>query len=146
MNKLYYLIWRGFYIAAMVVALWANFAYSDNLPPEPNSDKTYREILVGTWEQKDIGPAATLEQTFSFLADGTFHSSAKLTKTKEVIKYQNHGTWNVEKGVIYITVLNSTRSDIPLGIKTPNKIISLTKSELTTENAEGIVTIARHVR
>jgi len=130
----------------MAVALWANLACSDNLSAESSGDKAYRESLVGTWEQKDIGPAATLERTFSFLADGTYRSSAKLTKPKEVVEYQNHGTWSVENGVLYITVLDSTRPDIPLGLKTPNKIISLTKTELTTENAEGIVTTARHVR
>lgn len=131
---------------AIMVLLSALVVHDGRLLAESNSDAVYREKLIGTWTQRDSGPEATLERTVTFLADGSYRSSARLTKQKEVIEYQNRGSWSIEYGVLYITVLESTRTDIPLGRKTPNKIIALTEAEVITESAEGVRTTAYRVR
>ena len=125
-----------------VALLSASIAYNNCLAAGSGSDSGYREKLIGTWTEKNDGSIAVLERTVSFFVDGTYRSTAKLAKPEKVIDYQNRGSWSIENGVIYITVLESTRADIPLGRKTANKIISLTDTEAITESAEGIRTIA----
>lgn len=131
---------------AIIMFLSAFVVHNNSSLAASNSDAVYRERLVGAWTQKDVGPEAILERTVTFVADGSYHSSAKLAKQKEVIEYQNRGSWSIENGVLYITVLESTHTDIPLGCKTPNKIVALTETEAITESAEGVRTTAYRVR
>jgi hypothetical protein len=142
----YHAVRKSVVIAGAIIVLLALVVHDGRLLAASNSDAVYREKLVGTWTQRDSGPEATLERTVTFLADGSYRSSAQLTKQKEVIEHQNRGSWSIEKGVLYITVLESTRTDIPLGHKTPNRIITLTETEVITESAEGVRTTAYRVR
>lgn len=132
----------GIAVISIGILLLASAAHDKSVAAGSGSDKDYRDKLVGTWTENGVGPAATLQRTLSFSADGTYRSTAKLTKPEKMINYQNRGTWSVENGIIYITVLESTRADIPLGRKTANKIVSLTETEAVTESAEGIRTKA----
>jgi hypothetical protein len=132
----------GIAVIGIGTLLLASVAHNNSLAAGSSSDKGYRDKLVGTWTEKSAGPVATLERTVSFFADGTYRSTARLAKPEKVIDYQNRGTWSIENGVLYITVFESSRADIPLGLKTTNKIISLTETEAITESAEGIRTKA----
>lgn len=142
----YHAVRKSVVIAGAIMVLLALVVHDGRLLAASNSDSVYREKLVGTWTQRDSGPEATLERTVTFLADGSYRSSAQMTKQKEVIEYQNRGSWSIEKGVLYITVLESTRTDIPIGRKTPNRIIAFTEAEVVTETAEGVRTTAYRVR
>lgn len=133
-------------VCTIMLFLSACVVHSSNSLGISNSEAAYRERLIGAWTQKDVSPGATRERIVTFLVDGSYHSKAKVTKQKEVNEYQNRGSWSIENGVIYITVLESTRADIPLGCKTPNKIIVFTETELITESAEGTRTTAYRIR
>lgn len=138
---------RGITVIGIAATLLsASVACSHSLAVGQISDKSYRDKLVGTWTEENVGSVATLERTLSFFVDGTYRSTGKLAKPGKVIDYQNRGTWSIEDGVIYITVLESTHADIPLRCKTPNKIITLTETEAITESADGIVTTAYRTR
>ena len=135
---------RSFVVVCLAIYLITSVSCSKNMAVSTNTDDTYREKLLGTWIQKDTSSELALERTFYFYPDGTYRTSAKLTgqQYNKTHEYENNGVWTIENGIMYITLLNSTHPSVPLGIKTPNKIISITKTQIVTESTEGIRTSA----
>jgi hypothetical protein len=108
-------------------------------PGVHGTDASITTQLTGTWTGKEKGFRGTLE----YRADGVCTSKLvpeDFPLTLFADPYSFEGTWKIDHGVLYSTVVHSSTPKIPKGKVYKNTLLELNHDSFVTKNELGWTT------
>jgi hypothetical protein len=125
----------GFQILlAFVLVSWGEEA-----PPTTDAELAAR--IVGTWVRPAGGELPYIDQTYR--PDGTF--GCFMFGPPPHRRADFSGKWEIKSGYLNREIVTTTDPErLPIGLKSSDKIIKLTKDEFVFENKDGIQETLHH--
>lgn len=119
------------YVMRLIVTVFLLFNISNAKIFVDGTDRVYNKKILGLWNTEVLNyNGLTLYTEYIYHIDGTKNGINQICVFNKCTKEYFKSKWYIEDGFLYSIVLESTSSDLPIGLVIKDKIIKLDKDEM----------------
>ena len=132
-------------ICLVFICVTALSPYSNACTPvQSHTDAQIKKLLVGSWKLDQVYKGMKVEGLTTYKVDGTFKGTGSITVNGRTMSASIEGKWSVSNGSVQCEIVKTSNPQlIPVGVKSPDKVLSIGKKIYKYRSPTGTSTEKR---